>query len=232
MTYRTALVPAIVLAVAASAASAQVVFQNHRDNGWFLPFNASTPSNVRFGDGGWLGNTGSNFTLNQVRLGLAANGPTAGTADLTFTFNEGDPSGLIFGSGAPLFSTTLHNVPLPANDGEGNPSDFFLSIPLPNLQTLGGFNNIGFSLSVSNVNYSGSFGFQCASAFAQSVGFYTDNASQFDGSNWSLFSFGMGPYGVANFVTEINQVPAPASLTLLAGAGLFASRRRRAPKAL
>lgn len=226
MTYRTTVVSSLVLAVATSAASAQVVFQNHRDNGWFLPFNSSTPSSVRYGDGGWLGNTGSDFTLNQITLGLAGNGLTAGTVDLTFSFNDGDPSGLVFGSGAPLFSTTLHNVAIPALDDAGGPADFFVTIPLPDVHTLGGFNNIGFSLGVSNFNYSGSLGFQCASTFAQSVGFYTNNASYNDGTNWSLFSFGSGAYGVANFVAEIQQAPAPASLALLAGAPLLARRRR------
>jgi hypothetical protein len=212
----------------AMGANAQVVFQNSNDNGTFTPFSSSTPAGTRFGDSGWFG-SGSDapVALNAITLGFAVFGTSGGgTTDLTFTFNDGDPSGLVFGSGSTLYSTTITNVALPAVSGGG--AIFSVTIPLAGTLTTGGYNNIGWSVGVQNFNYAGSFGFQCASAFVQTVGFYTNNASQYDpGSNsWSQFSFGSGGFGVANFVAELT-VPSPSSAGLLAVAGVVACRRRR-----
>lgn len=217
-----------VMSLAASPVMADVVFQNSNDNGYFVPFDSNTPSSIRYGDGGWLsGFQPQNFTLVSIDLGLAVfSAANAGTADLTFTFNDGDPSGLVFGSGGALYSTTIQDVALPAT-APGMPAFFSLTIPLPNVQTLGGFNNVGFSVGVSDFQYEGSFGFQCSSALGQSVGFYTNNASFYDGVGWSLFAFSGDPtFGVANFVVTM-RTPEPASLTLLGLASLFAARRRR-----
>jgi len=153
-------------------------------------------------------------------------GTNNGSTDLVFTFNDGDPSGLVFGNGATLYSTTITNVSIPSEES-GAVATFSIAIPLPNIVTSGGFNNIGFSVGVSNFNFDGTFGFQCSSGFGQTVGFYTNNASQFDGSGWSLFSFGPGVGGVANFVAEIKQVPSPSALGVFGLACLCAPRRRR-----
>lgn len=215
-----------VLAAVPTLASAATYFKNTNDNGLFTPFNSSTPAGTRYGDGGWLTNfQPSGIELTGITLGLVAYGGTAnGTTDITFTFNDGDPSGLVFGSGNTLYSTTISNVQLIAD--EASPATLFdLFIPLPSVMTSGGFNNIGFSIGVSNFNFDGQFGFQCSSAFGQQIGFYTNNASYYDGNNWSLFSFGVGNFGVANFVAEV--VPSPASGLTLAGACLLAARRRR-----
>lgn len=214
----------------AVAASAQdVVFQNVNDNGYFTPFSSSTPAGVKYGDGGWLSNSiPNNFTLVEIDLLLCTSGGTSpGTTDLLFTFNDGDPSGLVFGSGAPLYSTVLQGVTLPAAiPGSPDPVPFTVTIPLPNVQTLGGFNNIGFSLGTQNFNFDGQFGFECSSAYGQRVGYYTNNASYFNGSTWSLFSFGSDPYyGVANFCATIYS-PEPTSLVLLALGALALARRR------
>lgn len=212
----------------AIGAHAQVVFQNSNDNLSFTPFTSSTPAGTRFGDSGWIG-SGSDapVALNAITLGLAVFGTSAaGTTDLTFTFNDGDPSGLVFGPGSTLYSTTITNVSLPASSGGA--SLFSITIPLAGTMTTGGYNNIGWSVGVQNFNYGGSFGFQCASSFAQTVGFYTNNASQYNPStsSWSLFSFGSGGFGVANFVAELT-VPSPSGASMLAVAGAFACRRRR-----
>lgn len=216
------------LAGLAMSANAQVVFQNSNDNGIFTPFSSSTPAGTRYGDSGWIG-SGSDapVALNAITLGFAVFGSSgAGTTDLTFTFNDGDPSGLVFGPGTTTYSTTISNVALP--DSSAGAALFSLTIPLAGTMTTGGFNNIGWSVGVQNFNYSGSFGFQCASAFVQSVGFYTNNASQFDPNtnSWSLFSFGGGGFGVANFVAELT-VPSPSGVSMLAIAGAVACRRRR-----
>jgi hypothetical protein len=215
----------VLLTALPSMANANVVFKNVQDNGYFTPFNSSTPSNVSYGDGGWLTNwQPDGIEINQVTLGLATSGGTAnGYCDLTFTLTDGDPSGLVFGSGAVLATVTVPNLYLIAD--ETGHSFFDLTLPIPGVSTLGGFNNIGFSVSVSNFDFDGSFGFQCSSVYGQQVGYYTNNASYYNGSNWSLFSFGSGPYGVANFVAEI--VPAPSAGVLLGAAGLAAAARRR-----
>lgn len=216
------------LAAGAGLANAQVVFQSTNDNGFFTPFSSSTPAGTRYGDGGWFGGgSDAPVGLNAIKLGLVvAGGSGGGTTDLSFTFNNGDPSGLVFTPGETLYSTTISNVSLP--DSSAGPVLFEITIPLAGTMTTGGFNNVGWSVGVQNFNYSGDFGFQCSSAFAQPIGFYTNNASQFDpvSGNWSLFSFGSGGFGVANFVAEIT-VPSPAGGAVLAAAGLLATRRRR-----
>lgn len=209
-------------------AGGPVVFQNNWDNGFFTPFTSSTPSSVRYGDSGWFG-SGSDApaALCEITLGLVvSNSTSAGTTDLTFTFNDGDPSGLVFGTGATLYTTTITNITLPDASETGGVAPIFVTIPLPGVSTTGGFNNIGWSMGVQNFNSNGSLGFQCSSGFAQPAGFYTNNASFYDGSSWSLFSFGPSPItGVANFVTTLT-VPAPGTAVLL-GLGVFGLRRRR-----
>src|SRR5262249_13155815 len=149
----------------------------------------------RYGDGGWFGNGSSApVELHDITLGLVMFGSTSnGTTDITFTFNNGDPSGQVFGNGATLYSTTIHNVFLPDASETSGAAAFNLTIPLPGVVTAGGFNNIGWSIGVSNFNSDGSLGFQCSNGFAQPLGFYTNNASYYNGSSWSLFSFGSDP---------------------------------------
>lgn len=218
----------IVLALAGSA-SAAVVFQNTFDNGFFTPFNPGNATTVKYGDSGWLdgSGSGSGVALEKITLGLAVFNPgdtaiAAGTTDINFTFNSGDPSGLVFGSGATLYSTTITNVALPAGS-PGLGTFFSITIPLPGVITAGGFENIGWSIGLSNYNYTGNFGFQAGSAGGQTVGFFTNAASFYNGSSWSLFNFG----GPANFVAEVT-TPAPTAAGLLGLAGLVATRRRRA----
>jgi hypothetical protein len=194
----------------ASPATADVVFQNQSNNGFFTPFNASNASTVKYGDGGWLTGFGSPpVTLASITLGLCVyNGPTAGSTDLVVTLNDGDPSGLAFGSGAELFSTQIRAFELPATDLFGVVY-LDLTIPLPSIATLGNFNDVGWSVALANFDYAGSFGFQVSTASGQSSGFYTVNASFFDGASWSLFSFGGDPEtGVANYVATIESAPA------------------------
>lgn len=207
----------------APALAEKIVFLNGQDNGWFTPFDASTAAGTLYGDGGWLSGGGAApLLLTRIELGLAAqDGSTDGSVDIVFTLNDGDPSGLVFGSGAPLYQTVIQNVTLPGGSG----AQFFsLSIDLPNVATLGGYNNVGWSVGVANFDFDGGFGFQYSSANSQTIGYYTNNASYYDGSSWSLFSFGSDPvYGVANFVARI-YTPEPASLALLAVVALC--RRR------
>ena len=209
----------------ASVASAEeVVFHNIADNGWFAPFDSATPAGTLYGDGGWLsGGLAAPLALSRIELGLVAQDGTAGgTTDIVFTINDGDPSGLVFGSGAALYQTVVEDVVLPGGDG---PQYFNLSIDLPGVETLGGYNNVGWSVGIENFEFDGSFGFQCSSTIGQQVGFYTNNASQYVNDSWSLFSFGSDPtYGVANYVATI-YVPEPTALVLLS-AGLLLMRRR------
>lgn len=222
-----AILALVISLAAASSAKAGIVFSNTFDNGYFVPFTSLTAPGVKYGDSGWLsGFQPETYTLNQIDLGLAVYGSIfPGETDITVTFNDGDPSGLVFGPGTELYSVTIPDVQLPSTD-EFGPEFFTLSIPLPNVVTSGGFNNVGWSVSVSNFEYGGSFGFQCSSTFGQTTGFYTNNASFYNGSAWSLFSFGGDPnFGVANFVATIHDVPEPATAALLA-LGLVAMRRR------
>ncbi len=219
----------LLVVTAATPAHADIVFQNLPNNGFFTPFNSGTPAGVKYGDSGWLTPWIPNgLTLVQLDLGVCTYLGTAdGTTDLVITFNDGDPSGFVFGTGAVLYQTVIEDVVLPqANFGAPDPAYFTVSVPLPNIQTLGGFNNVGFSVGVQNFNFDGQFGFQCSNALGQTAGFYTNNASFYDGSNWSLFAFGSDPTsGVANFVATM-YTPEPASLTLLSLAALAIRRRR------
>lgn len=230
---RSLFAAAAALLTISGAASAQVVFENIWNNGFFTPFNSSTPASVRYGDSGWIG-TGSSapVTLNKIVMTMVVAAPTggadipAGTTDITFTFNDGDPSGLVFGSSAQLFSTTITGVQLPAV-AAGGLIPIEVEVPLPGVTTLGGFNNVGWSVGVQNFAFGGDFGFAVSTAFGQTTGFYTSNASFFDGTSWSLFSFSGDPNtGVANYVARI-EVPAPGGAAVLAIAGLMGARRRR-----
>ena len=178
------------LAICASA-SAQVVFETGNDNGFFTPFNAGNAAAVKYSDSGWLGGPAEPpVPLGQITLRLATFGSaTPGTTDIEFTLNNGDPSGLVFGNGAVLHSTVIAGVELPA--AFGTEAAFFdLVIPLPTVYTTGGYNNVGWSVKCRNYSYGGSFGFQVGTCTAQTIGYYTNNASFFNGSSWSLFAFG------------------------------------------
>ena len=187
------LLAALVAALApASAASAQVVFETGNDNGYFTPFNSANAGTVKYGDSGWLGSgPGSpGVPLGRMTLRLATfGGEVPGSTDIEFTLNDGDPSGLVFGSGAVLYSTTIAGVELPAAFGT-DPTYFDVVIPLPRVMTLGNFNNVGWSVKCRNFNYTGSFGFQVGICTSQAFGFYTNNASFNNGTSWSLFAFG------------------------------------------
>ena len=185
----------------ASAASAQVVFETGNDNGYFTPFTSANASTVTYGDSGWLGSGPGSpaVPLGRMTLRLATfGGAVSGSTDLEFTLNDGDPSRLVFGSGAVLYSTTIAGVELPAAFGT-DPTYFDVVIPLPRVMTLGNFNNVGWSVKCRNFNYTGSFGFQVGICTSQAFGFYTNNASFNNGTSWSLFAFG------ANTCTQIAQ---------------------------
>ena len=196
------LLAALVAALApASAASAQVVFETGNDNGYFTPFNSANAGTVKYGDSGWLGSgPGSpGVPLGRMTLRLATfGGEVPGSTDIEFTLNDGDPSGLVFGSGAVLYSTTIAGVELPAAFGT-DPTYFDVVIPLPRVMTLGDYNNVGWSVKCRNFNYTGSFGFQVGICTSQAFGFYTNNASFNNGTSWSLFAFG------ADICTQIAQ---------------------------
>ena len=203
---------ALAMGCAATGANAQsIVFANFADNGFFAQFNSGLSLNTKYGDSGWIGfidNGNPRFTLSKIDLSMVAyQGTGAGEIDVTFTLNDGDASGLGFGSGAVLYSVDLNGIQVPDTTGVfQNLEPFLLEIPLPDVVTRGGFNNIGWSLKINRFAFDGSVGFQCAtgSAAGQPVGFYTNNASFFNGTSWSLFSFGPDPvFGVANFVTTI-----------------------------
>lgn len=212
-------------------APANIVFGNGNDNGFFTPFNAGNAATAVYGDSGWFGNGASApETLKQMTMGLAVFGGTfAGSTDIILTLNDGDPSGLVFGTGAELYSTTISNVALAADAGLTG-QFFTLTIDLPDVATTGGFNNIGWSVRLANYNYGGQFGFQVGTASSQYAGFYTTNASFSGngGANWGLFSFGGDPnFGVANYTVSFSTIPAPGALALLALASVAGSRRRR-----
>lgn len=227
-------------AIAAVALTALVVVKSEAltllyDTGaptaFYAPFNSSTAAGTKFGDSGWFG-SGSDLgqPVVQVELGLATYSSTpqpAGTADLVFTFNDGDPSGLVFGTAAQLYSTVIPNVTLPATNGS-DPTYFTVTIPTPGVMTTGGFNNVGWSLGVQNFSFGGSFGFQNHGNF-NNVGLFTNNASQFNPStnSWSLFAFGPAyPGDIANFVTAV-YTPEPGTFTSLGVLSFFIARRRR-----
>lgn len=216
------------LAGVGMSASATTVFQNIPDNGFFTPFSAATPSAVRYADSGWFGfGADAPVGLESITLGLALTGSSrSGSTNLLFSFHDGDPAHFDFGSGAELYATTV-SVNLPDTSELGVPAFFSVTIPLPGVVTTGGFNNVGWSVGVSNFDSDGFFGFQASSAFGQQVGFYTNNAASYNGASWSQFSFGGGPFGVANFVATINAVPAPAAFVPVAGLVMAGRRRRR-----
>jgi len=110
-----------------------------------------------------------------------------------------------------------------------SPTAFDLTIPLPGVFTLGGFNNVGFSIGVENFDFDGSFGFQTSEQFNY-VGFYTELASEYEAGDWSQFSFGPNPFTNMNDMANLRMTitaPEPATLSVLAGAGLIALRRKR-----
>ncbi len=219
---------AAVVMVGAAASAQVVVFDSAWDNGFFTPFNASTAPAVRYGDSGWIGNGASApEVVTRITLNLAAFGSASpGFTDLTFTFNDGDPSGLAFGPGTTLYSTTIQDVALPAT-GVGNVAPVDVVIDLPNIALSGGFNNFGWSIGVQNFSYAGQLGFTASTASGQFLGFYTANASSFNGSSWSLFSFGADPNtGVANLRVQL-EVPAPSGVAAMGLLALPALRRRR-----
>ncbi len=222
--------------VSSSALAETIIYQSNSPTGFFAPINSSTPAGTKFGDSGWVGSGGSPAVLgvNSITLGLAvvnnlpAGTVNAGTTDINFTFNNGDPSGLVFGNGAQLYSTTINGVSLPELPAPGDRIYFNLRIDLPALTLAPGFNNFGWSVGVSNYAYDGNFGFQNSGLFNPSFGFITGNASQFNPSSgtWSLFAFGPAfPDDSANFVATLT-VPEPATLGGLAAASLIALRRR------
>jgi hypothetical protein len=202
-----------------------ILFQNIGDNGFFAPFTPASPAGIRYGDAGWLTAAGEGPRyLSSIRLQLAAFDTVArdaGTTDITFRFHDGDPAGLFFGPGTVLYSTTITGVQVPAVDGFG-PSYFDLTVPLPQVRTAGNFNNIGFSIGVQNYAFAGNLGFACATASSQPIGYYTNNASFYNGTAWSLFAFSPDPVtGVANFVATIegSDTPPPCGASDVASAG-------------
>ena len=205
---------ATALAFASIASGQEAVFEAASDNGFFTPFHSGNVNSVRYGDSGWIGDgTSTPVALGRITLKLATfNSTVAGSTDLVFTLNDGDPSGLVFGSGNPLYTVTIPGVTLPPAT-PGSAAFFSLDIPLPDVLTSGGFNNVGWSVRCQNWSYPGRFGFQVSSCNGQFIGFYTNNASFFNGSNWSLFSFGPDPCTqVANYSVTIYTSGCPADL--------------------
>lgn len=205
------------LAITGGACAQAIVFNAGSDNGFFTPFNAANAATVKYGDSGWIG-TGSSapVALGGITLNLATfNALTDGTTDLVITFNDGDPSRLVFGSGDILYSTTITGVTLPAAPMAGSATLFAIYVPLPSILTRGGYNNIGWSVKCQNFSFVGQFGFQVSTCNAQTVGFYTNNASFFNGTNWSLFSFGQDPCTqVANLSAIVYTAPCVGDLDL------------------
>ena len=206
---------------AGSASAESLVFNALSDNGFFTPFYSNNAGIAKYGDSGWLGFGQPPQYLTSITLRLATFGSeTPGTTDLVFTLNDGDPSGLVYGPGTQLYTKTIVGLELPA--AQEDPTYFDVTIPLPGVLTSGGFNNVGWSVGVSNYMYAGQFGFQCSSTLGQVAGFYTVNASYYDGSGWSLFSFGTDPVTeVANFSVQIEGGPNRPSCGLsdIAGPG-------------
>jgi autotransporter-associated beta strand protein len=208
-----------VLAAVCTQTLADPVLENGWDNGFFAPFTSSNAATVIYGDSGWLGGPAAlPVTVSQIDMGLVVfDSPTAGSTDITVTFNDGDPSGLVFGPGTELYRTTFSGVSLPATE-PGESSGFTLSVPLPSIVTSGGYNNVGWSVRLGNYDYAGSFGFQVSTFSNFTTGFPTNNASYFDGSTWSLFSFGPDQETQSvNFVATITAVPEPIVFEVTSG---------------
>ena len=206
--------PLLLAAPAIAQPTLATLYENSPDNGIFTPFNADNAANLTYGDSGWIG-FGSTppFALQTITLQMATlNGGADGTADLTFTFNDGDPSGLIFGPGTELLRTTFTALELPGSPGEVR--TFFLTVPLNGLRTSGGYNNFGFSIAFSNVLFDGNIGFFCSTAHGHTTGYYTSNASWRDtsaGGDWGLFAFGPDTdTQIASFTAKIEGYPTPA----------------------
>jgi len=217
-TLATIFVASLAPFAASNGAAAQaVVFDAGSDNGFFTPFSSANAATVKYGDGGWIG-TGSSapVALGRITLNLATfNAQADGATDLVFTFNDGDPSRLVFGSGDVLYTTTITGVTLPAAPIAGSATLFSIDVPLPAIVTRGGFNNIGWSVKCQNFSFAGQFGFQVSTCSAQTVGFYTNNASFFNGSAWSLFAFGQDPCTqVANFSATVYTAPCIGDIDL------------------
>ncbi|MFO0829823.1 MAG: hypothetical protein U0572_16905 [Phycisphaerales bacterium] len=199
---------------AVAPASASVVcFKALPNNGYIVPFNPTNWTSVIYADSGWLSASAQPpVTLTKITLEVAtylSNVP--GTTDIVFTLNDGDPSGLLFGSGAPLYTVTIPNVPLPAAPIP-TATFFQLVIPLPNVQTLGGLNHVGWSVRMQNYNYPGCFGFRMSNCSGQTAGYYTADASYFDGEAWSLLSFGSGCNNVVNYAVTLEASQCSADL--------------------
>lgn len=231
MRQTAACIAAFVLSASASAQS--IVFSTGSDNGFFTPFNAANAGTVKYGDSGWLGGPDSPpVALGTITLYLAtfSNGTPvpAGSTDIELTINDGDPSGLVFGSGAELYRVLIKDVELPATDGSSG-SYFSIDVPLPGVLTAGGFNNVGWSVRCIGFQFAGSFGFQVGTCTSQFNGFFTNNASFYNGSSWSLFAFGpdtcnqIAQYSVTIFDTGAPVCPADLDADgLVGGADLTA----------
>jgi hypothetical protein len=222
LSVRSTVLTVALIATAAAAQSAQaqsIVFQSDPDNGIFTPFNPSNALTVRYGDSGWLGNNLPPQRLQSITLRMyAGNAVNPGTGTMRFSFHDGDPSGLVFGSGQQLLSTTIPDIAIPAGSEGGFFTSFEVNIPLNGIVTTGGFNNVGWSVGWTAFNYVGDVGFACASANAQPVGFFTNNASFNNGTSWSLFAFGPDPVTqVANYSVTITRVD-PCNAADVAGA--------------
>lgn len=213
-----------VLIVAGSAFAQGIVFSTGSDNGFFTPFNASNAATVKYGDSGWLGGPDSppvalNFISLQLATFSSGTPVPSGSTDLELTITDGDPSGLVFGSGAELYRVVLKGVELPATDGL-SASFFSVDVPLPNVRTAGNYNDVGWSVRCIGYQFDGSFGFQVGSCQAQFFGFLTNNASFFNGTAWGLFAFGQDPCTqIAQFSVTIYGEPAPACPPDLDGDG-------------
>lgn len=217
--------PHRLLAIAAAAATAspllaETVYWADPNNGFFTPFNRGNAATVRYGDSGWLGGPDAPpVPLASITFELAVvNALLPGRTDLVVTFHDGDPSGLVFGSGAELFSATIRGVDLPAAGLD--PAYFSLTVPLSGVSTLGNFNDVGWSIRCENFDYDGQFGVRVSNCKGQFAGFFTNNASFFNGSAWSLFSFGPDPcLQIASMAVRIERASAPPCPADLDGSG-------------
>jgi len=108
---------------------------------------------------------------------------------------------------------TFGGRPVAAAPIAGSATFFAIDVPLPSILTRGGYNNIGWSVKCQNFSFAGQFGFQVSTCNAQYAGFYTNNASFFNGASWSLFAFGADPCTeVANLSAIVYTAPCVADL--------------------